>query len=104
MLGVAYKRNVGDVRESPALDIIQELIERKAVVLYNDEYVSSLQLLGRTFYSQTLSSGLLQAADCTVIVTDHSYYDIPWILHEARSIVDTRNSTQGYRDEKVLLL
>ena len=104
VLGVAYKRNVGDVRESPALDIIQELIERKAVVLYNDEYVSSLQLLGRTFYSQTLSSGLLQAADCTVIVTDHSYYDIPWILHEARSIVDTRNSTQGYRDEKVLLL
>ena len=104
VLGVAYKRNVGDVRESPALDIIQELIERKAVVLYNDEYVSSLQLLGRTFHSQTLSSGLLQAADCTVIVTDHRYYDIPWILHEARSIVDTRNSTQGYRDEKVLLL
>jgi len=101
VLGVAYKRNVGDVRESPALDIIQELLERKAVVLYNDEYVPSLNLLNQTLYSQRLSSGLLQAADCVAIVTDHNYYDISWILREARSIVDTRNSTRGQKDKKV---
>ena len=77
VLGVAYKRNVSDVRESPALDIIQELIERKSVVLYNDEYVPFLKLRDRTLHSQALSSGLLQAADCVVVVTDHSYYDIP---------------------------
>lgn len=104
VLGVAYKRNVSDVRESPALDIIQELIERKSVVLYNDEYVPFLKLRDRTLHSQALSSGLLQAADCVVVVTDHSYYDIPWIIHEARCIVDTRNMTRSHNNEKVFLL
>jgi len=104
VLGVAYKRNVGDVRESPALDIIQELIARKAVVLYNDEYIPSLALRDRTLHSQPLDSQLLQAADCVVIVTNHSYYDAPWIVREARCIVDTRNMTQGYKDEKIFRL
>jgi UDP-N-acetyl-D-glucosamine dehydrogenase len=104
VLGVAYKRNVGDARESPALDIIQELIAHKAVVLYNDEYIPSLSLRDRTLHSQAVSSGLLQAADCVVIVTDHDYYDVPWIIREARSIVDTRNITQGYNDEKIFRL
>lgn len=104
VLGVAYKRNVSDVRESPALDIIQELIERKAVVLYNDEYVPLLKLHDRELHSQALSSGLLQAADCVVVVTDHSYYDIPWIIQEARCIVDTRNMTRSHNNEKVFLL
>jgi len=104
VLGAAYKRNVGDVRESPALDIMQALMRRKAVVLYNDEYVPSLRLWDRTWYSQPLSGGLLQAADCVVIVTDHSYYDIPWIVDEARCIVDTRNVTRGYHTEKIYRL
>jgi UDP-N-acetyl-D-glucosamine dehydrogenase len=104
VLGVAYKSNVGDVRESPALDIIQALIERKAVVIYNDEYVPALQLPDYALRSQPLSSGLLQAADCVTIVTDHSYYDIPWIVREARCVVDTRNATRGRGGENVLLL
>ena len=104
VLGVAYKGNVGDVRESPALDIIQALKSRKAVVLYNDEYVPSLILQDQILHSQPLSSGLLQAADCVVIVTDHSYYDVPWIVQEARCIVDTRNITRGHNDEKIFRL
>jgi UDP-N-acetyl-D-glucosamine dehydrogenase len=104
VLGVAYKRNVSDVRESPALDIIQALLSRKAVVIYNDEYVPSLAIHDQILHSQTLSSGLLQAADCVVIVTDHSYYDVSWIIQQARCIVDTRNMTRGYNNEKVLLL
>lgn len=104
ILGVAYKPNVGDVRESPALDIIKALVAHKAVVLYNDEYVPSLSLRDRTLYSQPLSSGLLQAADCVVIVTDHNYYDTPWIVREARCIVDTRNMTHGYDNEKIFRL
>src|SRR3989441_9610232 len=104
ILGVAYKANAGDVRESPALDIIEALLKQKAVVLYNDEYVSTLTLHNQTMRSQPLSSGLLQAADCVVIVTDHSYYDVPWIVREARSIVDTRNMTQGFDDEKIVRL
>jgi len=104
VLGIAYKANVGDVRESPALDIMQELMARKSVVLYNDEYIPSLTLCNRTLYSQPLSSGLLAAADCVVIVTDHSYYDIPWIIDEARCIVDTRNMTRGYDHAKIYRL
>ncbi len=104
VLGAAYKANVGDVRESPALDIIQALLAHKAVVLYNDEYVPSLSLRERTLYSQPLSSGLLQAADCVVIITDHSYYDVPWIVREARCIVDTRNMTRDYDDAKIFRL
>ncbi len=104
ILGVAYKSNVSDVRESPALDIIQELLERKVVVLYNDEYVPTLTLQDRTLQSQSLSSGLLQAADCVVIVTDHSYYDTAWIVQEARSIVDTRNMTRNEQDDKIITL
>jgi UDP-N-acetyl-D-glucosamine dehydrogenase len=104
VLGVAYKRNVGDVRESPALDIISDLIARKAQVLYNDEYVPSLALSNGTLYSQPISNDLLQAADCVVIVTDHNYYDTSWIIREARCIVDTRNMTQGHNDTKVLRL
>jgi UDP-N-acetyl-D-glucosamine dehydrogenase len=104
ILGVAYKGNVSDVRESPALDIIQALIHQKALVIYNDEYVPSLNFPDRTLHSQPLSSGLLQAADCVVIVTDHSYYDVPWIVAEARCIVDTRNMTRGFVDEKVFRL
>ncbi len=104
VLGVAYKRNVGDVRESPALDIIQELQLRKAVVLYNDEYVPSLTLPNHTLYSQSLSKELLQSVDCVVIITDHNYYDTTWIVQEARCIVDTRNMTQGHEDTKIVRL
>jgi UDP-N-acetyl-D-glucosamine dehydrogenase len=104
VLGVAYKRNVSDVRESPALDIISALKQYKSVVMYNDEYVPSLKLEDQVLYSQTLSSGLLRAADCVVIVADHSYYDISWIVHEARSVIDTRNMTQGYEDDKIYRL
>src|SRR5438270_2448701 len=107
VLGIAYKKNVGDIRESPALDIISMLMARKAVVLYNDEYVPALTLgkLGNAkLYSQPVSSGLLQAADCVVIVTDHSYYDVPEIVREARFIVDTRNMARGFDDEKIVRL
>lgn len=104
LLGIAYKKNVGDVRESPALDIIQELLDYKALVLYNDDYVQSITIKGRMLRSQPLSSGLLQAADCVALVTDHSYYDISWIVNEARSVVDTRNMTRGIPEQKILRL
>ncbi|GAC1388737.1 MAG: nucleotide sugar dehydrogenase [Ktedonobacteraceae bacterium] len=104
ILGVAYKCNVDDVRESPALDIIQELRSRKAVVLYNDEYVPSLTLQNHTLHSQSLSSKLLQSVDCVVIITDHNYYDTSWIVQEAHCIVDTRNMTQGHENSKIIRL
>jgi UDP-N-acetyl-D-glucosamine dehydrogenase len=104
VLGVAYKRNVGDTRESPALGIMKILMKRKARVLYNDEYVPNLTLGGQKHRSQSLSSDLLRTANCVVIVTDHSYIDVTWIIEEARSIVDTRNMTRGHNDKKIFRL
>ena len=71
------------------------------MVIYNDEYVPALTLRGQDLHSQPLSSGLLQAADCVVIVTDHDYYDVAWIVSKARCIVDTRNMTRGYENTKI---
>jgi UDP-N-acetyl-D-glucosamine dehydrogenase len=104
VLGVAYKANVSDIRESPALDVLSDLMTRKSRVLYNDEYVPFLTLRGQVLRSQPLSSNILQSADCIVIITDHSYYDISWIIDEARCIVDTRNVTRGYEDDKIFRL
>jgi UDP-N-acetyl-D-glucosamine dehydrogenase len=102
ILGVAYKRNINDVRESPALDIMQKLKAKKSNVIYNDEYVPSLVLDEETLYSQPLTADLLQTADCVVVVTDHNYYDIPWVVRDAKYIVDTHNATKGYSDQKIL--
>jgi UDP-N-acetyl-D-glucosamine dehydrogenase len=104
VLGITYKRNVSDIRESPALDIMQDLLNHKAIVIYNDNYVASLALKQQTLYSQPLSNGLLQAADCVVLITDHSYYDISTIVQGARAVVDTRNMTRGIKDTKISLL
>ncbi len=79
-------------------------MKRKAEVRYNDEFVPTLVLPHRTLYSQPLKSDLLQATDCVVIVTDHSYYDVPWIVREGRCIVDTRNMTRGYSNEHIFRL
>jgi UDP-N-acetyl-D-glucosamine dehydrogenase len=91
LLGVAYKRDVDDVRESPALDILRLLEMRGARLLYNDPYVPQLRLNGITLESQPLTSTLLAAMDCVVIVTDHTDYDWVSIESTARVIVDTRN-------------
>lgn len=94
VLGVAYKRDVDDVRESPALDIIQLLSERGAQVSYHDPYVPAVRLEHqKSMESVTLTADWLRSADCVVIVTDHSAYDYGWIVENSRLIVDTRNAT-----------
>jgi UDP-N-acetyl-D-glucosamine dehydrogenase len=94
VLGVAYKRDVDDVRESPALDIIQLLSERGAQVSYHDPHVPSLRLEHeKTMESVALSAEWLHSADCVVIVTNHSCFDYAWIVENSRLIVDTRNAT-----------
>ena len=94
VLGVAYKRDVDDMRESPALDVIQLLEERGANISYHDPHVSSLRLEnGKTYSSETLSNDWLNEADCVVIVTDHSAYDWTRIVEHSQVIIDTRNAT-----------
>jgi UDP-N-acetyl-D-glucosamine dehydrogenase len=97
ILGVAYKKDIGDTRESPALRIMHLLRERGAVVAYNDPHVPQLPRTRRYDFSGLTSVPIERLAeyDCTVILTDHSSYDFGQIVREARLVVDTRNATRG---------
>jgi UDP-N-acetyl-D-glucosamine dehydrogenase len=101
VLGVSYKRDVDDVRESPALDILRILEKRGALVGYNDPGVPRLELDGVVLSSRDLHPAVAEA-DLVVIVTDHSSYDYPAIVEAARVVVDTRNATKGISSPKIL--
>lgn len=101
LLGVAYKRDVGDVRESPALKVIQLLRREGANVLYHDPFVPTLQPTGsfkEQMQSVPLSDQLLQGIDAAVITTDHSGIDYDSICRLVPLVLDTRNATQGVRE------
>ena len=94
LLGVAYKKDVGDVRESPAMDIMDHLERDGAEVLYHDPHVPAWGTRdGRTLTSAPLTDEVLQGADAAVIVTDHSCFDAARILSLSRVVVDARNAT-----------
>ena len=96
MLGVAYKADVSDVRESPALYIIDGLRRKGADVVYNDPHVPVLRLeSGEEMESVELSDGELKGADCVVVVTAHTEYDWDWISSSCDPIVDTRNAIEA---------
>ncbi len=95
ILGVAYKASVGDVRESPALDIIHLLQERSAEISYHDPFVPGLNHEGFDVQSSPLTPAILQAADCVVIVTDHQEIDWRCVADNASVIVDTRDVMRG---------
>jgi UDP-N-acetyl-D-glucosamine dehydrogenase len=98
VLGVAYKRDVDDVRESPALDIIQLLEEKGAVVSYHDPFVPSIRLEhNRVMQGVELTNEWLSEADCVIIVTDHSGFDWSSIIARTKLVVDTRNVTATIR-------
>ena len=92
VLGVAYKRDIDDIRESPALDIIRLLEGQGARVSYADPHVPRFTENGHEFRSVALDSATVAAADCVMIVTDHSALDYPMIRRHAQLVVDTRNA------------
>jgi UDP-N-acetyl-D-glucosamine dehydrogenase len=92
VLGVAYKRDIDDIRESPALDIIRLLEDQGASVSYSDPYVPVLAEEGHEFRSVALDSKTVAAADCVMIVTDHTAVDYRMIKQHAKLVVDTRNA------------
>ena len=100
LLGVAYKKNSNDYRESPALDIWKLLQEKQANVVYHDPHISSVPVDSQVLNSQELNSSLLNEVDCTVIITDHSSYDWQFVVDHSRLIVDTRNATRNARSER----
>lgn len=94
VIGVAYKRDVEDVRESPAIDIIDRLRRLGAEVSYHDPFVARLALEGVELESVELAAAAI-AADCAVIVTDHHGVDYERVVRSARVVVDTRNALSG---------
>jgi UDP-N-acetyl-D-glucosamine dehydrogenase len=103
VLGVAYKKDIDDLRESPALTIIELLQKEGASVSYNDPYFPEVGR-GRKYDLQMKCAPLdnLGAYDCVLIVTDHSDYDYEKIVREAKLVVDTRNATKGISSSKVV--
>jgi len=102
IFGVAYKRNIEDVRESPALDVLMLLKRRGAVLSYSDPYVPVLRLDNVNLIAQPEEAAA--AADCVVVVTDHSAFDYRALAERARLIVDTRNALKGIQSEKIVRL
>lgn len=107
VLGAAFKRNVGDTRESPAIKVMQLLVGKVKKIAYNDPYVPALKLDGRQYRSAPVTRAALRRYDCVLVLTDHAKYDYGMIAKHARLILDTRNAirkpglkklyTLGYR-------
>jgi UDP-N-acetyl-D-glucosamine dehydrogenase len=100
--GVAYKRDIEDVRESPALDIIHLLQKRGALISFSDPHVPSIRLENGATLAE--NSAALKPADCVVIVTDHSGFDYKALVQQAALIVDTRNALKGITSDKIVRL
>jgi len=103
LLGVAYKRDIDDVRESPARDIGHMLLGRGARVTYSDSHVPSLRLDGVALVPED-SDDVIRNADCVVIVTDHTDVDYARVVELASLIVDTRNVLKQFSSEKIVRL
>jgi UDP-N-acetyl-D-glucosamine dehydrogenase len=103
VLGLAYKRDVDDLRESPSLSIIEMLQLEGAMVSYNDPFFPSVGR-GRKYNLNMQSQPLekLGEYDCVLIVTDHTSYDYKLIVDESQLVVDSRNATKGIASEKIV--
>jgi len=104
VLGIAYKKDVEDTRESPALKIIQLLREEGAKVSYNDPYVSHIHVPAGDMESVELSGECLASMDCVVIVADHSCYNMGEVVARAKLVFDTRGVTRGLKQANIVRL
>ena len=102
LLGVAYKANVGDVRESPALDIIELLRSDGAIVTYHDPFVPSIKLDSYNLRSKPLTEDLLRGNDIVVITTDHQNVSYDLVLEHASIVLDSRNGLRGKKGHAVV--
>jgi len=100
IIGISYKKDVGDIRESPALEILKLLIDKEALVSYHDPHVSKISMDGKTLKSRDLNKELLGKIDLAIIVTDHSSLNYPLIVKESKLVFDTRGITRKIMDKK----
>jgi len=97
LLGVAYKKNIDDLRESPSLELMELLLEHDVRVVYNDPYIPKLPRMRKhrlQYESQPLTPELLRSVDVVLVATDHDCYDYEMIVREAPLVVDSRNATR----------
>lgn len=106
LLGAGYKRDLGDARESPAIEIMRLLQESGCRVFYHDPYVPEIDEHGVSLRGIPLTEEILRAQDLVVIATDHSHVDYAWVVEHAQHVLDTRNATRSVtgRREKITLL
>ena len=104
LIGLAYKKDVSDTRDSPAFEVAQELLHRGVAVSFHDPYVPTALLNGLTYRSVPLTAARIKRSDCVVILTNHSNVDYDLLLRHAASIVDTRNQygRRGKADARVV--
>ena len=104
IMGVAYKKDTDDVRESPALDIMKLLHERGGEVSYHDPHVSQLSFNSQFLHSVPLNAESLSSSDIVVIVTDHSQFSAGEVVNYSKLVIDARNLTCGIESERVIKL
>jgi len=104
VLGAAFKRDISDTRNSPAVKVMELLKPRVHKLSYNDPYVSSLDITMQALKSIDLTAEIIEQVDCVLIATDHSCYDYSWIVSKASLVVDTRNATKGLRAPHIMRL
>jgi UDP-N-acetyl-D-glucosamine dehydrogenase len=104
LLGMAYKRDVSDMRESPALDVLELLSRRGAAMTYSDPYVAELVHDGRVMKSIDPAAALAQKPDCTVICTDHTVFDYDALVDSGALVVDTRNALKDRKSPGIFRL
>jgi UDP-N-acetyl-D-glucosamine dehydrogenase len=104
LVGVAYKRDVIDMRESPALDVLELLTKRGAELTYSDPFVSELRHGGHTLTSIDLETAIAGRPDCAIICTDHSGFDYDSLVNSGTLIVDTRNALKNHTSATIFRL
>ena len=92
VLGAAYKPDVGDIRESPSVKIINQLHKRGALLAFHDPYVDQVALNGGRLQRTELTTGAIAQADLIAVLTPHSAYDLDWVAEHAKLVFDARNA------------
>ena len=106
VMGVAYKKDIDDVRESPALDVVKLLQLKGGEVIFSDPFVQEFKMNGKILSSQEMTPDLVRSAHCIVVTADHTAFDYEMVLENATMIVDTRNAfgSRGLKSEKIIHL
>ncbi|MCU0607200.1 MAG: nucleotide sugar dehydrogenase [Candidatus Edwardsbacteria bacterium] len=102
VLGVAFKKDIDDIRSSPAIKVMELLAPKVKALAYNDPYVPSFREHGVAMKSVKLSEKLIRSYDCVLVTTNHSCYDYAAIVRQAKLVVDTRNATKGINSPKIV--